>query len=280
MKKGDMKGLKSICEEGMYWGKQPKSRLRKLRRSDYRIPESSNEEEDESDEDDEEEVELSHSSVPTATSSLSCSQQQPPFVKEFSGLSSTCAFAPMLKNRRSSLSGDKESRMPEDFREEIKDIMAEMIQKESENFETDVEVVITKLGQHMIKVIKNVRNEHQGIASRAVRDSPASKVYEAFRQRFRRIFVTALEKEWAFRRKLCPTAFPVLSQLIVKVLRDIREVIQEGIPEWIAGQNELVAGRRSRGPEAQESRATEDNIRFKKEWRKKEKRKKGKEGRL
>src|SRR5271170_2091387 len=97
-----------------------------------------------------------------------------------------------------------------------------------------------------------------------------------FRQRFRRIFVTVLEKEWPLRRKLCPAAFPVLPQLIVKVLRNIREVIQEGIPEWIAGQNELVAGFRSRGPEAQESRTTEDNIHFKKEWRKK----KRKEGRL
>ena len=52
MGKGDIKGLKSICEEGMYWGKQPKSRLRRLRRSDYRIPESSNEGDDESDGDD------------------------------------------------------------------------------------------------------------------------------------------------------------------------------------------------------------------------------------
>jgi hypothetical protein len=68
-----------------------------------------------------------------------------------------------------------------------------------------------------------------------VKDYPASEVYEAFRQRFRRIFVTALEKEWAFRRKLCLAAFPVFSQLIVELLRDIREVIQEGIPEWIAG---------------------------------------------
>jgi hypothetical protein len=196
MKKGDMKGLKSICEEGMYWGKQPKSRLRKLRRSDYRIPESSNEEEDESDEDDEEEVELSHSSTLTATSRLSYSQQQSPFVKEFSGLSSARAFAPMLKNRLSSLSKDMEPRASEDFRGEIKEVMVETIQKESKKFETDVEVVIAKLGQHMIKVIKNVRNEHQGIASPTVRDSPASDVYEAFRQRFRRIFVTALEKEW------------------------------------------------------------------------------------
>lgn len=99
-----------------------------------------------------------------------------------------------------------------------------------------------------------------------------------FRQRFRRIFVTALEKEWPLRRKLCPAAFPVLSQLIVKVLRNIVKVIQEGIPEWIAGRNELAAGLRSCGPEAQKSRATEDNIRFKKEWRKKKK--KRKEGRL
>ena len=44
--------------------------------------------------------------------------------------------------------------------------MAEVTQKESEKFETDLEVVIAK-------VIKNVGNEHQGIASRAVRDSPA-----------------------------------------------------------------------------------------------------------
>ena len=88
-----------------------------------------------------------------------------------------------------------ESRASEDFREEIKEIMAEMIQKESEKFETDVEVVIAKLGQPLIKVIRNVRNEHHGIASRAVRDPPASEAYEIFRQRFRRIFVTALEKE-------------------------------------------------------------------------------------
>src|SRR5271154_5053766 len=128
MRKGDIKGLKSICEEGMYWGKQPKSRLRRLRRSDYRIPESSNKGDDESDGDDEEEVELSHSSTSTATSSLSRSQQQSPFVKEFARLSSPCAFAPMLKNRRSSLSKDMESRTSEDFREEIKEIMAEMIQ--------------------------------------------------------------------------------------------------------------------------------------------------------
>jgi len=40
MRKGDIEGLKSICEEG----KQPKSRLCQLRRRDYRIPESSNEE--------------------------------------------------------------------------------------------------------------------------------------------------------------------------------------------------------------------------------------------
>ena len=52
----------------------------------------------------------------------------------------------MLKDRRSSLSKDMESRAPEDFREGIKEIMAEMIQKESEKFETDVEVVIAKLG--------------------------------------------------------------------------------------------------------------------------------------
>lgn len=88
MRKGDIEGLKSICEEGMYWGKQPKSRLHKLRRRDYRIPESRNDGDDESDGDDEEEVELSHSSASTAASRLSCSQQQSPFVKEFSELSS------------------------------------------------------------------------------------------------------------------------------------------------------------------------------------------------
>lgn len=101
--------------------------------------------------------------------------------------------------------------------------MAEMTQKVSEKFETDVEVVIAK-------VIKNVRNEHQGIASRAVRDSPASGVYKTFRKRFIRIFITALEKEWGFGRKLCSAAFLVLLQLIVKVLRNSREVVQEGIP--------------------------------------------------
>jgi hypothetical protein len=44
--------------------------------------------------------------------------------------------------------------------------MTEMIQKESERFETDVEA---KFGQDMIMVIKNMRNEHQRIASRAVK---------------------------------------------------------------------------------------------------------------
>jgi hypothetical protein len=180
MRKKDIEGLKSIYEEGMYSAKQPKSRLRKLRRRDYQIPESSNEGDDESDGDDEEEeeeeeVELSHSFASTAASSLSCSQQQSPFVKEFSVLSSACVFAPILKNRRSSLSKAMESRSSKDFRGEVKEIMAEMIQKESEKFETDVEVVIAKLSQHMVKVIKNVRNEHQGIASQAVRDRPASE---------------------------------------------------------------------------------------------------------
>jgi hypothetical protein len=145
MRKGDIEGLKSICEEGMYWGKQPKSRLHKLRRRDYRIPESSNEGDDESDGDDEEEVELSHSSASTAASRLSCSQQQSPFVKEFSELSSACAFTLMIKNRRSSLSEAMESRTSDAFKEEIKEAMAEMIQKESEIFETDVEVIIAKL---------------------------------------------------------------------------------------------------------------------------------------
>ena len=144
MRKEDIEGLKSICEEGMYWGKQPKSRLHKLRRRDYRIPESSNEGDDESNGDDEEEVEL-YSSASTAASRLSCPQQQSPFVKEFSELSSACAFAPMIKNRRSSLSEAMESRTSDAFKEEIKEAMAEMIQKESEIFETDVEVIIVKL---------------------------------------------------------------------------------------------------------------------------------------
>jgi hypothetical protein len=71
MRKGDIEGMKFICEEGMYWGKQPKSCLRKLRRMDYKIPESRNEGDDESDG----EVDLSHSSVSTAACSLSYSQQ-------------------------------------------------------------------------------------------------------------------------------------------------------------------------------------------------------------
>jgi hypothetical protein len=75
MRKGDIEGLKPICEEGMYWGKQLKSCLRKLIRRDYQIPESRNEGDDESGGDEEEEVDLSHSSVSTAASSLSCSQQ-------------------------------------------------------------------------------------------------------------------------------------------------------------------------------------------------------------
>jgi hypothetical protein len=56
-------------------------------------------------------------------------------------------------------------------------------------------------------------------------------VYEIFRQRFRRIFATTVEKEWAFKRKLCPAAFSILPQLIVKVLENIREVVQEGAPK-------------------------------------------------
>jgi hypothetical protein len=59
------------------------------------------------------------------------------------------------------------------------------------------------------------------------------------------------------------------------MLRNIREAIQEGTPEWIAGQNELVAGLQSHGADVQEPPATEDNIHFKKERRKKKKRKEG-----
>jgi hypothetical protein len=59
-----------------------------------------------------------------------------------------------------------EPRTSETFRAEIKEVMTEMIQKESERFETDVEA---KFGQDMIMVIKNMRNEHQRIASRAVK---------------------------------------------------------------------------------------------------------------
>ena len=48
MRKGDIEGLKFISEESMYWANQPKSRLPKLRRRSYKIPESSNEGNDES----------------------------------------------------------------------------------------------------------------------------------------------------------------------------------------------------------------------------------------
>jgi hypothetical protein len=51
----------------------------------------------------------------------------------------------MIKNRRSSLSEAMESRTSDAFKEEIKEAMAEMVQKESEIFETDVEVIIVKL---------------------------------------------------------------------------------------------------------------------------------------
>jgi hypothetical protein len=54
------------------------------------------------------------------------------------------------------------------------------------------------------------------------------------------------------------------------MLRNIREAIQEGTPEWIAGQNELVAGLQSHGADVQEPPATEDNIHFKKERKEEE----------
>jgi hypothetical protein len=55
MRKGVIEGMKPICEEGVYWGKLPKSCLRKLRRRDYKIPESGNEGDGERDGDEEEE---------------------------------------------------------------------------------------------------------------------------------------------------------------------------------------------------------------------------------
>jgi hypothetical protein len=70
------------------------------------------------------------------------------------------------------------------------------------------------------------------------------------------------------------SGFPVLPQLIFKVLGHIWEAVQEGGLEWVVRQNELVAGLWSRGPEAQESPATEDTIHFK------ERRRKWKEGHL
>jgi predicted Zn-ribbon and HTH transcriptional regulator len=97
----------------------------------------------------------------------------------------------MIKNRRSSLSkvmalshviasSIEEPRTSEASSAETEKVMTGMIQKESEMFETDVEVATAKFGQDTTMIIKNMRNKHQGIAFRAAKVFLPSRCMRSF----------------------------------------------------------------------------------------------------
>ena len=87
----------------------------------------------------------------------------------------------------------------------------------------------------------------------------------------KRIFVTTVKKEWAFRRKLCPGGFPHSPSAYRQGAREHPRGSPRKRSQRVVRQNEPVAGFRSLGPEVQESLAMEKTIHPKKE---------SKEGRL
>ena len=168
MTKRGYRGPEITCE-GVYWAKLPESCLRRLPKRNHKILELSY------CSDHEEDSETSRSSKQLATSSLSLTQKQYPQSKMPLGRIATSAIAAMLKNQRSVLSTGLEPRVSEDFREELKEVMAEALEKEYE--ETEIKEAIAMFGDLMDKVIRDVRDEHQGVRRKPLSQKTTSQKY-------------------------------------------------------------------------------------------------------
>jgi hypothetical protein len=132
----------------------------------------------------------------------------------------------MIKNWRSSRSKAVEPRTSEAFRAEVKEATTEMIQKESERFETNVEVAIAKFGQDTITVIENMRNEHQCTAFLL-----SQGCVRSFDNDSKGSLLRPSRRNGRSGGNYVQAAFPILLQLIVKVLENIREVVRESAPK-------------------------------------------------